>query len=104
MIDWSGGHNEDMPPNPASVDVMHQIDRMPAWRRLLVYEFGYVVVMQTSDHFRDARSQAQFLANWRAERQRDWLATDYILARKPRTRSRAEDLARKADRFFASLR
>jgi hypothetical protein len=59
---------------------MADIDRMPPARRALVYEFGYVIVRQTEGM--KISKQRAHLETWRANRQREWLSTDYIVPRK----------------------
>jgi hypothetical protein len=61
---------------------MADIDRMPADRRALVHEFGYVIVANTQPQFKNVNKQRAFLQQWRANRQREWLSTDYIVPRK----------------------
>ena len=66
-------------PDPNSAKIMADIDRMPARRRALVYEFGYVIVANTQNM--KIEKQRAYLEQWRANRQAQWLTTDYIQPR-----------------------
>lgn len=68
-------------PNPDSVQVMRIIDRFGKRWRKLIYEYGFVIVTKMRQDWPDIDDAEFQLEQWRAKRQAQWLATDYLLQR-----------------------
>lgn len=69
----------DEEPNPNSVAIMQDIDRMRPAMRALVREYGYKIVRDMiDDGYHDAEELGELLRVWRSRKQAEWLATDYI--------------------------
>lgn len=64
---------------PSSAEIMAQIDAMPKAWRALVYEFGFLIVRDMRDDVDSVRDARTALSAWRQHRQREWLATNYIV-------------------------
>lgn len=66
-------------PNPDSVELMAQIDELPAEVREMIYEFGFAIVAALINQgVNDPDRMDELLHNWRERRQAQWLATNYI--------------------------
>lgn len=72
--------NETEPPNPNSVAIMRQIDRMGKKWRELVHVYGFVIVDAMIDSLgkQNYESICVALEQRRETLQRQWLNTDFI--------------------------
>jgi hypothetical protein len=75
---------QKMSPNRNSVVIMCTIDLLPLSMRLLVYEFGFKIVLAMIDDGYDDPVELRSLLETRRKRMQEaWLATDYV---RPRNR------------------
>jgi len=71
-----------MEPDPNSMQIMSQIDRMSKPMRELVREFGFKIVRDMiDDGYRNARELRPLLETWRERRQEMQLETIYFTRR-----------------------
>lgn len=65
-----------------SIELMETIDRLPPSVRALVHEYGFSIVFALlQDGVTNLGVMRAQLETWRANRQAEWLATDYITRR-----------------------
>jgi DnaJ-domain-containing protein 1 len=68
-----------MNPDPDARANMRAVDSLSPAFRDLVHEFGLVIVAaMINDGYDNPVELRQVLETWRARRQSEWLATDYI--------------------------
>ena len=69
-------------PDPVAVDIFQVADALPKAMRKLIHEYGFVIVVaMIQDGYNDPDELEFLLMHWRDRRQREWLETDYLLAR-----------------------
>ena len=66
-------------PEPSSVAIMMHIDAMTKPQRRLVHEYGYAKVCHLmQEGYSRAPEMQRALEQWRAQRQAEWLMTNYM--------------------------
>lgn len=66
-------------PNQSSVAIMPTIDLMPMFMRMLVYEYGFSIVLaMINDGYDDPTELRSLLETRRQRKQAEWLVTDYV--------------------------
>ena len=68
----------DDPPSQNSMAVMEMVDRMTPAERALVYEFGIKIVADILPEASSLEEAREMLRYWRAQRQEQWLAPNYV--------------------------
>ena len=73
-----------------SAAIMDHVVSMSKPMRMLVHEYGYVIVSaMIDDGYNDPFELFDLLDTWRSRRQEEWLNTNFKLARNPSRRNEA---------------